>query len=385
MDQFDDIVQRIKEANDIADVGVELGLKFERESGKWRRVPHAGGLVVNVGRQRFFSATDGVNGDVIELVRWKKGWEFRTTAEWLARRANIELPNWGRMDDAALKVHRLKVSVFEIAQQVFHAWLWKDDEALAYLHGRGFMDETISAAGMGFSGRRSKEQAAEMKGQFDLFGIDIRSPLGVTIFGYEGDIKAWAEKWNVDMKDEDFNPDWVEKGRMHGMMATPGIVYAHTWAGQVIYLSRRQLPGFDRIGDRDWKSFNPQAIFAGRRQAYFNSVYKGDAEQCVIVEGPADAESFAMWGISSVALCGVNADDEGMGNLRMRLKRHKKVYVALDRDKAGDAKRERVAAVFGAKTRVVEFSDQLSVMHSTPSAVSDQKLSVGSEASDGEA
>lgn len=356
MDQFDDIVQRIKEANPIEDVAGELGMKFEREHGRWLRVPHAGGLVVNVGRQRFFSATEGINGDVIELVRWKKSWEFRSAAEWLARRANIELPNWGRMDDKALKTHRLRLSVFEIAQQLFHAWLWEDPEALAYVRGRGFTDETIRESGMGFSGRRSKEQIGAMKGQFNLFGIDVDSPLGVVVFGFEGDVMAWTVKRGVDMSDADWNSEWVQKGRMHGMMMTPGIVFAHTWAGQVTYLSRRQLPGHDRIGDRDWKSFNPQAIFAGRRQAYFNSAFKSDASDCVIVEGPADAESFSQWGLSAVALCGVNADDEGMATLRGRLKRIKKVYVALDRDEAGDVKRERVAAVFGAKTRLVDWS-----------------------------
>jgi len=45
-----------------------------------------------------------------------------------------------------------------------------------------------------------------------------------------------------------------------------------------------------------------------------------------------------------------------MGSLKSRLKRHKKLYVALDRDEAGSSKREKVAAAFGPMTRLVDYA-----------------------------
>jgi hypothetical protein len=334
---------------------VELGLKFEHGNGRYRRVPHSGGMIVNVGKQRFFNATAGTNGDVVELVRIVKGWEFKTAAEWLARRANVEMPNWGRMSDDAIKSFRFKVNVFEIAHSLFQEWLWEDPAALEYVRGRGFSDDVIKEAEYGFSGRRTDKQLSEMKKQFDLFGIKHDAPVAVTILGYKGNVAKWADLWGVDRKSKDWDSKWEDNGRLHGMMITPGIVYAHRWAGQVNYLSRRQLPGFEFGDDKKGKSFNPQRVLVGGREPYFNYVYKGDDENCVIVEGPADADSWGVWGHSAVALCGVNADDEGMASLKSRLKRHKKLYIGLDTDEAGMAKREKVAAFFGPMSRILDY------------------------------
>src|SRR5262245_36506670 len=100
MDNFDELVQRIKDANPIEEVIADCGYKFQKEGGKYWRVPHEGGLVVNVVKQRFFWTTKGMNGDVIEFVMQEKGWEFKTVAEWLADRAGLERPNWGKTDEA---------------------------------------------------------------------------------------------------------------------------------------------------------------------------------------------------------------------------------------------------------------------------------------------
>ncbi len=396
MADFFDFIQKVKETNPIEDVVNDLGLKFERGSGRYRRVPHAGGLVVNVSKQRFFHATKGLNGDVIELVRMEKGYEPRTAIEWLARRANIEIPNCGRMSDEEIKLNRLKVNIFAIAQRLFQEWIWEDIAALEWVRGRGFTDESIcadvtaeealennspfhfsdktlaaakewkkqgqkerivaSGAGFGFSGRRSEAQIKEMKDEFDLNGIQHDHPLAVTILGYMGNVKEWASKWNIDMKSDDWDERWEMNGRLHGMMVTPGIVFGHSYGGQVNYLSRRQLPGFEFGEDKSGKSFNPQRILAGPRQPYFNHVFRPDAEECILVEGSFDAESWAQWGWGAVGLNGVSIDDEGVSNLKFRLKHIKKLYIALDRDATGNAKREKVAAVFGPMTRLLDYS-----------------------------
>lgn len=350
MDNFDDVVQRIKDANPIEDVAQDLGHKFERAAGKYWRVPHSGGLIINTVMQRFFWATKGWNGDVVELVMKEKGWEFKTAVEWLATRAHLEPPSWGRSDEAQLKAHRLKLSVFEVAQQLFAEWLWADPEALGYVRGRGFSEDLIRAAAMGFSGRKAAAQVRQMQDELKLYGIELQTPAAVAILGFEGDVREWGAAHNVQVEDE---TDWISRGRIPGMMNVPGIVYAHQWAGRTVYLSRRQLPGHDRIEGREWKSYNPPSKLVGVRQPYFNSAYTPEAADCVIVEGPADAESFGMWGVAAVALCGVNADDEGMLGLRSRLKRHRSVYLCLDDDETGRAKRDKVARSFGPMVRMM--------------------------------
>jgi hypothetical protein len=376
MDNFGDVVQRIKDANPIEEVLADCGYKFEKEGGKYWRVAHAGGLVVNIVKQRFFWAAKGWNGDAVEFLMQERGWEFKTAVDWLADRASLERPNWGKTDEGALKSYRLRLSVFEIAQTLFQEWLWADAEALAYVRGRGFTDDLIRNSGMGFSGRKTPEQFDQMRKQFDLYGIAHDCPQAVTILGFIGDVAAWADKCGLDRTSKDWDKSWETKKRLHGMMITPGIVYAHQWGGRVVYLSRRQLPGHDVIHEADgkerkWKSFNPQLLFVGTRHPYFNSAYRPDADDCVLVEGPADAETFAQWGVAAVALCGVSVDDDGIGALKGMLKRHKRLFLALDDDDAGEKKREKVALAFGALIRVADWS-KMFIENKTEEASNDE-------------
>jgi len=179
----------------------------------------------------------------------------------------------------------------------------------------------------------------------------------------ESDVAAWADKWGIDRNDKTsgWSRSWEEKGNIHGLMTTPGIIYAHQWGGRVTYMTRRNMPGNDFFLREDgtkkpWKSHNPQLCLIGNRQPYFNSVYRPDADDVVIVEGPADAETFAMWGLAAVALCGVSADDEGIRALQGLLKRNKRLYLALDDDETGNKRREKVAMVFGALIRMVDWA-----------------------------
>jgi len=355
---FEDAVDDIKRANPIEEVVKDLGHKFEREAGKYRRVPHTGGLVVNVAKQNFFWAEKGWSGDVITLVEKEKGYEFRAAVEWLADRAGLDRPGWGKMDDKAVKAQRLKLTVFEIAHQLFVKWLWDDEEALTYLRKRGFSDEVIRESGMGFSGRKMDAQFNEMRQQFSMYEIDAAAPAAVSMTGYRGDVTAWAARYGVDISEH----DWAKWGQVSGMMGRPGIVYAHQWGGRVIYFTRRNLPGHDTYETDDGqtkelKSYNVPKCLGGLRQPYFNHVYRSDAEEVVIVEGPADAESFGMWGLAAVALCGVHAEDEGISSLKARLKGHKKQFLFLDDDKTGRKQRERVAQALGPLVRLVDWAN----------------------------
>jgi hypothetical protein len=109
------------------------------------------------------------------------------------------------------------------------------------------------------------------------------------------------------------------------------IVYIHTEQGRLTYLSGRSIEGK--------KHYNPPRDIIGERQPYYNHLYGPQAEQVVIVEGQADAITFAEWGIAAVAIGGMQAADE----LLKRLKAHPRLFVALDNTDDARAKSRSLA------------------------------------------
>ena len=66
------------------------------------------------------------------------------------------------------------------------------------------------------------------------------------------------------------------------------IVYVHLLRGRLTYLSGRSIEGKQH--------YNVPREILGERQPYYNYQYSPRAEQVVIVEGQADAITFAEWG-----------------------------------------------------------------------------------------
>jgi len=275
-----------------------------------------------------------------------------------------------------------------------------DADALAYARGGGWSDETINASLVGFSGRKSADQIKDMKGDFSLYGIDPLSPAAVAVLGFQGDVDKWAKAQGI-REHEDFDESWIGKGRIHGLMDTPGLIYAHQHQGGVKYLSRRQLPGFDKIRgtgdgrretgdggqggkDREWKSFNPYKLLAGVKQVYFNQAHRMD-RPLVCVEGQGDAITWGQWRHGAMAFCGLLGDPgqmapedaERMRKLAGYIHKHPAVYWQFDDDEAGQKAVRLAAKMVGAKVQIVRMSRQWSredaVESDQQSAVSDQK------------
>lgn len=297
---------------------------------------HTEALIVFPDTQTFYcfgSCNEG--GTVIDWVMKKHpGWDVREAIRELAGRANLPL---GEMDGVELKQRlaaRAREDALQIAARLFAKWLSEDEEALKYARSRGWSDETIAAARLGFSGRATATQVKEMKGEFDLHGIKHDSPDAVMILGYRGDVSVWAQGHGLD-------PAGFKEKAVHGLMDKPGLVYAHRLNGRIVYLSRRQLPGADVIRgkggeeDREWKSFNPYTALAGEKVPFFNHMHlRGD--RIVIVEGQADAVTLGQWGIPAMALCGSawKSLDETIKFLR---EKYETVFFATDADTPGEA------------------------------------------------
>jgi hypothetical protein len=116
------------------------------------------------------------------------------------------------------------------------------------------------------------------------------------------------------------------------------LVYIHMEQGGLTYFSGRSIEGK--------KHYNPPRDIIGERHPYYYHLYNPQAEQVVIVEGQADAITFAEWGIAAVAIGGMQAADE----LLNRLKAHPRLFVALDNTNDARARSRSLALTLKGET-----------------------------------
>lgn len=347
-----DIVELVKERNRIEDVIEADGYPLPQR-GRYRKcsTKGTGGLVIDIEAQAYFWNTRAENGDVIAWVQKQHRMDFKGAVEWLCERAGLPRPNWGSADPAARLAARMREEALDVAQRVFIRWLAKSPEAQAYVARRGWSlwqgtDEegekhpgTAVKAMLGYSGEGTDHELAEMRKELQEAGVDLESPAAVAILGYRGDVVAWANKHQVPH----LTDEWVVKNKVPGILGHKRLVYPHVRNGRIIYLSGRSI-------DVKYHYNLPESL-VGKRQPMFNHMYAPGCEQCIVVEGQADAISLGQLGFPAVALAGVSPDE----NLVELLKKHKSLYVGLDADKAGHANEWRVAEALGPMVRLVSW------------------------------
>lgn len=303
-------------------------------------------LVVWTGTQTwrcFGSCNEG--GDVLDWVmKEHPGWDMKEAIKELAGQAGISLASGG--DDLKARVTaQAKQSALKVAMGVMRRWLVGvldkegkvtragDAEALAYALDRGWTMDTIRAAGIGFSGRATAEEYKEMRGEFQMHGIDVNSPEAVMVLGFKGDTKKWAGEHGLD-------PNLFGKNYITGFMARPALVYAHKFDGKIEYISARFLPGFDQ----DRKSHNPSAALAGPRRPYFNWLHRQHhatgtekGSRIYVVEGQGCAVTWGQFGEPAMALCGSSWDSLVKSGVVEGLKReYEHIFYVTDADTPGE-------------------------------------------------
>lgn len=375
---MDNFVAELKKRIRIEDVIGET-IDLDRSNGRgYTRGVRKGvgehGLVVDLDGQRYAwngnaDYGGGRYNDVIHFVMVRDRLDFRNAIEKLAQRAGMELPKWTQEQQAKYAAVRKQEEVLDVAQRLFAEWLWKDDKALAYVRGRGWTDETIKAAGLGFTGWGTPTEYEQMKNAIAT-ADDLHSPVAVAILGLRGGVKAWCEKRGIQPKS-----NWEEKDFIPSMLGWKekfGLIYPCIYFGRTTYLYRRHLMSNEDksalIGSDDPKSYNLPEALVGKRQLFFNHVYAPRAERVVFVEGPGDAVTLGQWGVDAVAIGGtVWADHEAELRQLREAKAgdhpaHEALYVALDADKAGmESVRGRngewpLVEILGAMCRVVQWS-----------------------------
>ncbi len=372
---FDDFVDQVRVANPIEDLISESGIVLKGGHTKHGTAKGNQSLIVKCDWGRAFWYSASWSGDVFAWVSKEKGTDFMGSLEYLARRSHIEMPKFSKdVNESEVKRQRATADVYSVAAQVFNRFLMghedkergvkfeADAAALEYARGRGWTDETLRKEVVGFSGRKTDLEISEMKKELQLFGIDLNSAAAVSLFGYQGDVMKWADSAGVQAAA--IEEGWQDKTRIHGLMDTPGLIYAHQWRGAVTYLSRRQLPGFDVIkedggGERAWKSFNPNKVLAGNKAVYVNRAQRSD-RPLICVEGQGDAISFGQLGYGAVAFCGLmgeigNMSPEEAERLRRLagwINKHPAVYLFLDDDAPGQKAIRQAAHLLGMKVQI---------------------------------
>lgn len=121
------------------------------------------------------------------------------------------------------------------------------------------------------------------------------------------------------------------------------IVYPHFEKGRLVYLSGRSIEGK--------RHYNPPVEIIGERRPFFNFAYTENADQIVVVEGQADAITFAEWGIAAVAIGGMSINDI----LLKRLRGHRRLFVGLDNTTAATQKSLEMARSLHTETYIPSF------------------------------
>lgn len=377
---MDDFVAELKKRIRIEDVIGET-VDLERNHGRGftrgaKRGAGEHGLVVDLDGQRFaWNGNSEYGGgrynDVITWVMMRDRVDFKRAIEILARKAGMELPKWSEEQQQRFAAVRVQEDILEVAQRIFAEWLWKDEKALAYVRGRGWTDETIKKAGLGFTGWGKPEEYEQMKNAIAATN-DLHSAAAVAILGLRGGIAAWCERRNIAPKAR-----WLEKDSIPSMLGwgeTVGLIYPCIYFGRTNYLYRRHLKlnesGEKLIGSDEPKSYNLPKELVGERQLFFNHVYSPRAERVIFVEGPADAVTLGQWGLDAVAIAGTAWGDHEAELRRLKDAKygdkpaHEALYVALDADKAGqDAMRGKdgefpLVEMLGPMCRLIQWKEK---------------------------
>jgi hypothetical protein len=336
MDDFKQRVDDIKAATRIEQIIHEDEPLKDAEHGRYRTGKAHDSLVVSVQKQYYKWNSKNETGDVFEWLRLHRGMEFKEAVVYLAKRAGIEPPRFSEGDVQAAEARRAREQMFGVAAKFFAQALRDEAVARDYTRGRGWTDETVQAAGLGYWGgnvfalRKALEEA----------GVDVTCPAAVALVGFNGQngqngqthgpiptsVREWAEKWGVKA-----NATWLEDDAIRAM---PGhvLVYPHVRQGRVTYLSTR---GIDQK-----RHYNLPVELAGEKQVYFNAEWSPAAEKIVVVEGQADAVTLAQWNIAAVALCGCSIDEV----LLAQVSKHKAVFTGLDNED-NKAVRENTAKI----------------------------------------
>ncbi len=110
-------------------------------------------FTVHADRQFFHCFGCGKGGDVFTFLIEHEGWTFPEALKYCADRAGIQLPSSRDPGDAQSRLREEMAQGLALADEIYRRALFSStgQHALAYLRKRGFQDQTLKRAGVGYA------------------------------------------------------------------------------------------------------------------------------------------------------------------------------------------------------------------------------------------
>ncbi|GAB4432927.1 MAG: hypothetical protein Kow0031_14370 [Anaerolineae bacterium] len=353
-------IDRIKRAARITDlVAQRYTLDDARPGRRLRTTKEHDSLVINTDTNRYtWYSKSGSNGraesgDVIDWVgryrlNYGDAWRsdnpamFKEAVGELARFTGLPEPEF-KPETAEARARWLTTeALFDLADEHYRRRFSESAEAQQYAAGRGFSPETIHRAHLGYSGGAP----ASLPGDRPRFGSDLTHAIPAADRPLAADIGLISQG----------------SGGYYDAIPQGYLIYPHWQHGKIVYFAGRAI----WTDDKKLKARN----MAGPKRMYW-ATWAGIGGPLVIVEGQADALSWAQWGYSALALCGVNSADLD----REMIELFSSVYLWADADGPGQASIDQLAEVVGPLLRLP--SSPLYHLDKTPFKDSNDLLRAG--------
>ncbi|GAB6100277.1 DNA primase [Halanaerocella petrolearia] len=311
----DDLIEKVRYSNDLVEIVNEYTKLKEKGNSYMGLCPFHNektpSFNVNADRQLYYCFGCGVGGNIFNFIMEIEGFDFVETVEYLADKANIDLPK-KESSPQDRKRRNQRQQIFEIHKLAtrFYQYLLSESDigqkGYQYLKGRGFTEEIIKEFKLGFAPDR------------------------------------WEQLYKFLRK----------KGYSDKVLAKSGLVisrnkstgYYDRFRNRVVFTicnHRGQPIGFGgRVLDSDDKPKylnSPETpIFDKSRNLYGLNLAKKSiraSEEAIIVEGYTDVITAYQYGIRNVvASLGTSLTKE---QAKLLHRYAEKVYIAYDADTAG--------------------------------------------------
>ncbi len=307
----EELVEEIKDKNDILDV-VSQYVNLKRSGRNYMGLcpfhrEDSPSFSVSPEKNIFHCFGCGVGGNSISFISKIENLSFREAIEFLAERANIQLPTSNNPEDNKKQILRTKIyEINELAAEYFHQNLYNPTSKLAqnYVKTRKLDNRTLKMFKIGYSGT-SNELYRYLKEK-----------------GYT-DEEIYAANLSI-LTDEGRYIDRFRKRLMIPIVDTRGRAIA--FGGRIIE---------DRKDVAKYINTNENLVYSkGRNLFAWNLAKKSDKKNVIIVEGYMDAISLYQRGIDNVVASLGTALTEAQGRL---LRDKGQVVISYDSDGAGQA------------------------------------------------
>ena len=169
---FDDLKSKV----DIVDI-VSKFTSLAEPKGRYVKGVEHDSLTIDLNQQRYFWNSKGEAGDVFDWVQARMGLDFKEAVNEVARMAGLQAPRWSKAEAERTAKRKAAASIYDVALVYFQDQLKQSPAALQYVKGRGWDDDTINMAGLGFN----PGPVGPLRRAMADSGADLKAPIAQAI------------------------------------------------------------------------------------------------------------------------------------------------------------------------------------------------------------